>query len=140
MNDQSNIPPHRPGPAAAHVGIFWQVPDAAGEPRLLVDAEPLLAAEPYGDFLTHPRGHYDVWTNWQRRGIPFLKAQGWPLTILTYEYETFPRGRVVLHVPANTFWIYADRRLQTPTSIAEIKSALGLADETCLIKSDDHYR
>ena len=133
--------PHRaPDPTDAHVGIFWQVPDAAGAPCLVVDSEPLVRAEPYGDFLTHARGHYDVWSGWQRRGARFLKASGWPLAILTTEYENHPRGRVVLHLPTNTFWIYTDRRLQTAATIAQIKSALGLTLESCLVKSDAHYR
>jgi len=34
---------------------------------LLIDSTSLAEAEPYGDFLTHPRGHYEVWSRWQRR-------------------------------------------------------------------------
>jgi hypothetical protein len=132
-------PPVPPNHATARVGIFWQVPDTTGAPVLVTDTEPLDSAERYGDFLTHPRGHYDVWTAWQHRGAPFLRTQGWPLAILTTEYEVFPRGRVVLRVPANTFWIYADQRLQELATIAAIKAALGLTHETCLVKSDGHY-
>jgi len=130
-------PAHR---SKARLGIFWRVPDTTGAPVLVTDTEPLDTAERYGDFLTHPRGHYDVWTAWQHRGARFLRAQGWPLAILTTEYELFPRGRVVLHVPANTFWIYADPRLRDTATIAAIKAAVGLTGETCLVKSDDHYR
>jgi hypothetical protein len=132
------VPPATP--PDPHVGIFWQVPDAAGAPHLVVDTEPLLKAETYGDFLTHPRGHYEVWTRWQRLGPRFLQPRGWPLTILTTEYETHPRGRVVLYVPANTFWIYVDRRLQRRATIAQLKTALGLTRETCVVKSDAHYQ
>jgi hypothetical protein len=127
----------RPEP---HVGIFWQVLDAAGTPHLVFDAEPLTTAEPYGDFLTHPRGHYDVWAQWRRRGSRFLTAHHWPLTILTTEYDEHPRGRVVLHILTNTFWIYADHRLQHRTILTQIKAAIGLTSEHSLIKSDDHYR
>jgi hypothetical protein len=131
-------PPHRS--SEPHVGIFWQVHDAAGNPHLVFDAEPLATAEPYGDFLTHPRGHHDVWALWRRRGSRFLAARHWPLTILTTEYDAHPRGRVVLHIPANAFWLYADRRLQHPAFIAAVETTLGLAAEQCLVKSDDHYR
>lgn len=54
----------------------------------------LADAEPYGDFLTHPLGHYEVWTRWQKsRAAPManrfvLKA------IADNEYEIFPRGRM----------------------------------------------
>ena len=129
------LPTHEP-----HVGIFWQVRDRAGTSHLVVDAEPLASAEPYGDVLTHPRGHYDVWTGWRRRGSRFLMAQSWPLAILTTEYDAHPRGRVVLHIPTNTFWIYADRRLQHPAFVATLKTQLGLTTEHCVVKSDAHYR
>ncbi|MGI8839538.1 MAG: hypothetical protein ACR2F8_01935 [Caulobacteraceae bacterium] len=129
----------RPHSAAPHVGIFWSVPVAAGASRLLIDTEPLARAETYGDFLTHPRGHHEVWTAWRRLGTGWLKARGWPFAILTHEYEDFPRGRVVFHVSTSAFWIYADRRLQREDDIARIKTALGLTDQTCLVKSDSHY-
>src|SRR5690606_22031289 len=47
------------------VGIFWGIPESDGSWTILADATSLTEAEPYGDFLTHPRGHYDVWTRWQ---------------------------------------------------------------------------
>lgn len=133
-------PTATPTQASPHVGIFWRVRDATGAPHLAVDITPLAAAEPYGDFLTHPRGHHEVWTDWRRRGSRFLTGQGWPLTILSAEYEDHPRGRVVLHRPTKTFWLYADRRLQGADDIAAIKAALGLTTARCLVKSDDHYR
>lgn len=125
-------------PIGPSVGVFWQIPDERGQQHLVVDREHLLRAEPYGDCLTHPRGHYEVWNDWQRQG--FLRDRRWPLAILVHEYEDFPRGRVVFHVPSNAFWIYADRRLQRPVTIANIKAAFWLAGETWLVKSDDHYR
>lgn len=129
-----------PRSAEPRVGIFWSVPDAPGDTRLLTDTETLSSAEPYGDFLTHPRGHHEVWTGWRRLGTGWLKARGWPFAVLTHEYEDFPRGRVEFHVPTGAFWIYVDARLQRPADIARIKAALGLVGETCLVKSDSHYR
>jgi hypothetical protein len=132
--------PGRPPSVETSVGIFWQVPDAAGLPHLLVDSEPLGRTELYGDFFTHSRGHHEVWTDWQRRGSRFLRARGWPLSVLTHEYEDFPRGRVVYHFPTGVFWIYADRRLQRAPTITAIRAALGFADLPFLVKSDAHYR
>jgi hypothetical protein len=40
------------------VGIFWVVEPGSGEPRLLTAGCSPEAAEPYGDFLTFPDGHY----------------------------------------------------------------------------------
>jgi len=50
--------PRQSSPA---VGIVWGVRDGNGPRRIVIDGTPLGKAEPYGDFLTHPRGHYEVW-------------------------------------------------------------------------------
>jgi hypothetical protein len=122
------------------VGLFWRVSGDGGSNTMLIDALPLSLAEAYGDVLTHPGGHYEVWSTWQRLGQAGLKARGWPLAILYSEYEDHPRGRVVFNVRETTFWILADRRLQRPASIAAIQRAFGLAGQACLVKSDEHYR
>ena len=45
------------------VGIFWWV-----KGKLVFDATTLQEAEPYGDHLTHPRSHIDVWRTYRRTG------------------------------------------------------------------------
>jgi hypothetical protein len=63
-----------------HVGILWLL---NGKP--LIDSTPLSEAETYGDYLTHPRSHLEVWTQFQRsRTVP-----------ADAEYEELPRGRVM---------------------------------------------
>ena len=47
------------------VGIFWVVQRSARETRCLSTGCSLEAAEPYGDFLTFPDGHYNVWEGWR---------------------------------------------------------------------------
>ena len=120
------------------VGIFWWAPEGSGV--LVTDRTPLSAAELYGDFLTHPAGHFDVWETWRRLGVHGLRRRGLPGLIASTEYETFPRGRIVFHAPTRTFWIYADRRLQRPAIIAQIKTAFGLEAAEAIVKSDSHYR
>ena len=68
---------------APNVGIFWGVP--AGHVALVTDATPLAAAEPYGDFLTHPRGHCEVWEGWRRLGPAGLARRGLPLAVAFFE-------------------------------------------------------
>lgn len=46
---------------APSVGISWRVADGFGNHRLVADAARLSKAEPYGDCLTHHRGHHEVW-------------------------------------------------------------------------------
>src|ERR1039458_5530306 len=63
MSDLSTYPAQR-RKEKPHVGIFWLI---SGKP--LIDSTPLGEAERYGDFLTHPRGHAEVWKQYQRDGI-----------------------------------------------------------------------
>ena len=62
------------------VGIFWVL-----NRRLLTDATPVSQGEPYGECLTHPRGHLDVWTG----------CRPTSLVPEEMEYEEPRRGRVV---------------------------------------------
>ena len=60
------------------VGIVWGVPDGRGPLRLISDRTLLAAAETYGDHLTHPRGHHEVWEGWRRLGPAGLARPGRP--------------------------------------------------------------
>ncbi len=121
------------------VGIFWSVPE--GECTVLVTDRTILAeAELYGDCLTHPRGHHEVWEAWRRLGATALRRRGLPPAIASHEYEAFPRGRVVYMRGPALFTLYADRRLQRPETIAELVQLFSLAGERHAVRSDAHYR
>jgi hypothetical protein len=68
---------HSKGEAVPHVGIFWMVADPKRD-VLVTDSVPLTEAEPYGDCLTHPRGHYEVWDRWRQHGSAWLYTQRTP--------------------------------------------------------------
>jgi hypothetical protein len=120
------------------VGIFWAfITD--GTVSFAVDSIPLSEAEDYGDFLTHPRGHYEVWENWQALGSVRLKKRGLPTRIVSVEYEVVPRGRIVFDRPSETFLIYADRKLQDVRIIEQIVRLFGLSGKDYVIRSDSHY-
>ena len=70
------------------VGIFWVVSG-----KLVIDSTPLGEAEPYGEHLTHPRSHYEVWEQWRLGG----RVPG------ESEYEEFPRGRVTYNTKTQRF-------------------------------------
>jgi len=124
------------------VGIFWGVPikEGKGERVVVADRSQVADAVTYGDCLTHERGHYEVWETWQRLGPAGLHKQGLTPIIAWYEYEHFPRGRVVYNTVAERFVIYADRWLHGEKDVAMIVRAFGLDNETWSLKSDDHYR
>lgn len=122
------------------VGIFWGVRNAGG-PRTIVHAlAPLGEAEPYGDCLTYSGAHYTVWEAWRRLRHAGLRAQGLPPIIADYEYEHFPRGRVVYMRSEDIFTIFADRRLQRVDLIDQIVKTFGLEDRRHVVRSDLHYR
>ncbi|OHV18250.1 hypothetical protein BK022_00320 [Methylorubrum extorquens] len=126
--------------SSPNVGIFWGVPDKNGTTALAVDRTPLSEAEPYGDCLTHPGGHYEVWEAWSRLGPAGLQRRGLPPTITGFEYEECPRGRIVYDRKAEAFVIYADRRLQDAAMVTRIVEAFGLAKQRYSVRSDTHYR
>lgn len=122
------------------VGIFWGVPAADGSLALITDHTSLSEAETYGAFLTHPRGHYEVWEAWRRLGPAGLRRRGLPPAIAWHEYEECPRGRIVYDREAKRFVVYADRQLQGAALIARIVEAFGLCNQRYNVQSDAHYR
>ncbi|TXN42379.1 hypothetical protein [Methylobacterium sp. WL7] len=125
---------------APSVGIFWGVPDPDGSIILVVDRTPLAEAEPYGTFLTHPRGHYEVWETWRRLTPAGRTSRELPGAIVWHEYEECPRGRIVYSRTTETFIVYADRRLQGPALVSQIVQAFGLITQRYSVQSDSHYR
>jgi hypothetical protein len=110
--------------AEPHVSIFWLI-----NGRVLIDSTPLGEAEPYGDYLTHPRGHAAVWEQYQRNGV-----------FPEMEYEEPPRGRVMYNTKTRQFTLLADRCiLKRKDLVAEIKKELGLPRNT-KVGDDSHYR
>lgn len=131
--------PEREAATAPSVGIFWGVPDG-GQTVLITVRTTLAQAEAYGDCLTHPSGHHEVWEAWRKLGVTTLRRRGLPPAIAGHEYETLPRGRVVYMRTPTLFTLYADRRLQLPETIAELVRLFGLAGERHAVRSDAHYR
>ena len=107
------------------VGIFWLY-----DGTLLLDRSPLSEADPYGNHLTHPRSHNDVWETW--KGIDKVPAE--------VGYEEPPRGRVMFDRTSKTFTLLGDRCiLRRKDVIAKIRTELNLPKGTKL-GADSHYR
>jgi hypothetical protein len=98
--------------------------------RLILDASPLSAAEPYGDCLTHRNSHIDFWEEQQRIGALPRDT----------ECEEFPRGRVTANLKAHEFYLLADRCiLKDKATVAKIRNEMRLP-EHIIIDIDQHYR
>lgn len=120
------------------IGIFWLVQDRGAPPTLLVDSCPLAQGEPYGDFLTYG-GHYEHWEQLAALGAAKLRQLGLPTVSTWSEYEEWPRGRVVHHVPSRRFIVYADRKLQQPDAVRLILDHFDLPEDGYDLRSDRHY-
>lgn len=124
----------------SYVGIFWIIPDNEGIPYLLFDKTLYSEAESYGDCLTHSKGHYEYWSELSGLGADVLSKKSVPLTLLSYEYEDFPRGRIVYRVTDKCFVIYADHKLFKRRFIDKIIKEFCLSDKNkILCMSDIHY-
>jgi hypothetical protein len=108
------------------LGIFWLVSS-----NLVIDSTPLSEALPYGNHFTHPRGHLEVWTQFQQSGtVP-----------ADLEYEELPRGRVMYNTKTQRFSLLADKCiLRDKGIISKIMSALCLPSENTDKGTDAHYR
>jgi hypothetical protein len=126
-------------PQDARVGIYWGIIRPADDLELITDMTSLSEAEQYGEFLTHPRGHYEVWEAWRQSGPRGLAKLKLPELITWTEYETPPRGRVVYNTATRHFIIYADRRLQRSSFMQKIVDRFGLNSTAFSVMSDAHY-
>jgi hypothetical protein len=126
LPEGSQRKPSRPMPEP-HVGIFWMV----GR-KPLIESTPLSAAETYGDFLTHPRSHHEVWEQWRLTG---------KVVPSECEYEEYPRGRVMFNTKTRRFSLLADRCiLKDKRMVGKIVSELSLPTKSTDEGTDAHYR
>jgi len=56
-----------------------------------------------------------------------------------YEYEDWPRGRIVFDRSRDVFIIYADRKLLIPATIARIETQFHLPEDRTEVTGDLHY-
>jgi hypothetical protein len=122
------------------VGFFWIVPGRDGKDALLGEAIDLEKAEPYGDALTHPMGHYEFWEGMKRRGPAFLRGRGVSGSILADEYEDWPRGRVTYRPEYGRFDIFANESIFRPSRLDLVYRNFDLSDANARFRQDTHYR
>jgi len=60
--------------------------------------------------------------------------------VRSYEYEDWPRGRIVFDRFRDLFILYTDRKLMTPATITRIATQFHLPEGRTEIQSDLHYQ
>ncbi|MET2829309.1 hypothetical protein [Mesorhizobium shangrilense] len=136
-NDANITPPK--GAPGGKVGFFWIVPDRLGHDAILGEAFDLAKAETYGEALTHPLGHYDYWTLMKARGPAWLRARNLSGSLLTTEYEDWPRGRLVFFPAQERFTLLADRRIFRSSRLNLVWAMFQVAEHRVDLRRDGHY-
>ena len=98
-------------PTSAFTGLCG---DDSGTVLLMAHRCTLSEAEEYGDFLTCPHGHYDLWEAWQGGG----EADRLRGTLRECEYEEWPRGRVVFNAVNGQFIVSRAMRRYSSTNFS----------------------
>lgn len=122
-------------PKDAYVGPYWFVRDDSGRVLLMAHRCALADAEEYGEFLTCPHGHYDVWERWRAR----CPAERIADVQRDAEYEEWPRGRVVFNSVQGPFIVYADRRI-SQQEVQRVLEYFGIPVGRVEFMTDGHYQ
>ena len=132
--------PPSPDLTESAVGLFWAIKTGGTPSTVILDHRcPLNVAEPYGDMLTCPHGHYEIWRSWQRNPLQ-IPAAVRPM-ILGSEYEEWPRGRIVFDTIGRNFICYGAAKILRPVYLVhQIYLKFGLPSDRTIRKHDLHYR
>ncbi len=84
-------------------------------------------AEKYGEFKTSPYSHLEFWDN-------ELAAFN-----NNFDFDYFPRGRVVFNTLRNFYIIFVDKDIKNP-EIEFVKGLFNISVCKCLIRLDEHYQ
>jgi hypothetical protein len=120
------------GFSGASVGPYWFVKDPYGKIVLMAHRCALRDAEEYGDALTCRHGHYDLWEGWRTAGEPEICRQ--------YEYEDWPRGRVVFDRVRDQFTVYGDPQVFQYGLEPQVLTYFGIPPDRVRFMGDEHYR
>ncbi len=124
------------GDTGGRVGVFWFVESAPGQRVLLLHRCQPCDVEAYGDMLTCPHGHYQLWENWRRRLSAPPPVQR---LVREHEYEEWPRGRVVFDTARQRFIVFGDGQVYRHRLHDAVATAFGLPTEGTRFLRDAHY-
>ena len=119
------------------VGICWVIDTSSRKTRLISSTCTLADAEPYGDFLVYGPGHYEIWEKWRKKTNPEMLTR---IIARQWEYEDWPRGRVLFDKMNDRFLVYADPKLMHPETLTYIQNHFRLPEMRLMIDGDHHYQ
>jgi hypothetical protein len=123
-------------PKDAYVGPYWFARGDSGKVVLIAHRCALADAEKYGDFLTSPHAHYDLWESWRAQRPP----DGLAAIVREAEYEEWPRGRVVYNFVHNQFIVYGDKQVFEHKLQHRVLEHFGIPANRVEFSKDGHYQ
>lgn len=119
-----------PVPIEPRLGLFWFIAKDRNPSRFASLSRPFSEVFEIGGFKTLDEGHVDVWPTLQRVDQ----------TLMPYEYEYFPRGRVNWRKDDDRWILVLDPKLNHSPFITHIVIAWTIPPNRLLVLSDAHYR
>jgi hypothetical protein len=112
------------------LGLFWFLAKDHGPSRFASISRPFSAVSEVAGFKTLDEGHVDVWPTVQR----------FDQTLLDYDYDYFPRGRVNWRKQDVRWLLVLDPKLKRNPFISHIVLAWKIPQNRLLVLTDAHYR
>jgi hypothetical protein len=117
-------------PSEPRLGLFWFIGRGRNPSRFASLSRPFSTVSEVGGFKTLDEGHVDVWPTVQRLDQ----------TLLPYEYEYFPRGRVNWRKEDDRWLLVLDSKLNRSTFIDYVVLVWRIPRTRLLALPDAHYR
>jgi len=119
-----------PVPTEPRLGLFWFIAKNRNPSQFASFSRSFSDVSEIEGFKTLDEGHVDVWPALQRVDQ----------TLVPYEYEYFPRGRVNWRKEDNRWILVLDPKLNSSPFITYIVIAWKIPPSQLLVLSDGHYR
>jgi hypothetical protein len=112
------------------LGLFWFIAQDRKPSRFTSCSRPLSQVSEVAGFKTLDEGHVDIWPTIQRLDP----------TLLNYDYDYFPRGRMNWRKEDDRWLLVLDRKLSRAPFVTHIVNAWKIPPDRLLILHDAHYR
>ena len=112
------------------LGLFWFIAKDRSPSRFASLSRPFSSVSEVAGFKTLDEGHVDVWPTVQRLDH----------TLVDYEYDYFPRGRVNWRREDDRWLLVLNPKLNHSPFIAYVVVAWKIPRKRLLVLTDAHYR
>ena len=119
------LPSNEPRP-----GLFWFIAQGRNPSRFVSCSRPFSEVSEVAGFKTLEEGHVDIWPTVQR----------FDQTLIDYDYDYFPRGRVNWRKEDDRWLLVLDPKLNRAPFITHILTVWKIPRNRLLVLTDAHYR